>query len=272
MNTPVLSRWRLTVSRANSGAFTSLELLVVIAALVVLSAILLPALATSKERDIRVVCVNNEKQLYASLQMYGDDNGDKLPQLVGAGSWAFDVPTSVTGAMTNYGCLRKTFYCPSTGPRFTDQQNWASANSLWNYAGGSLNIVGYTFAFGGINSKIDPQYQNSTLLRESHPNGPLVVLDNPDTREVIADVILSNGSFLPATGANNFISIIGGFTQNGVSYPHLSAHLTKGLVPSGGNIAFKDGHVQWRKFAASSSVASANNTKVRTTSGPYFWW
>jgi type II secretory pathway pseudopilin PulG len=273
MNTPVLSRWRLTVSRANSGAFTSLELLVVIAVLFVLSAILLPALARSKEKDIRVVCVNNEKQLYVSLQMYGDDNGDKLPLLAGAGSWAFDIPTSVTGAMTNLGCMKKTFYCPSTGPRFTDQQNWASANSLWNFGGGSgFNTVGYTFALGGINSKIAIQFQNLTLFSELHTNGILVVADNPRTREVIADVIISTGNILPAISADNFSSIAGGFAQNGVLYPHLSAHLGKGLVPAGANIAFKDGHVQWRKFDASSSVASANKTQVRTTTGPYFWW
>jgi prepilin-type N-terminal cleavage/methylation domain-containing protein len=39
-------------------AFTSLELLVVIAVLAILAAILLPALASTKEKNIRIVCTN----------------------------------------------------------------------------------------------------------------------------------------------------------------------------------------------------------------------
>jgi len=251
-------------------AFTSIELLVVIAAVVMLAGIWLPALVRSRERDIRVVCMNNEKQLFTSLQMYCDDNGDRLPLLVGAGSWPFDIPIGVTGAITNYGSVKKTFYCPSTAPRFTDLQNWAFANSLWNFGGTSFNTVGYTFAFAGSASKIALQYQNQTLLTELHTNGPAVTVDSPGTREVIADVMLSSASILPATGADNFSAIFGGFTQNGVSYAHLSSHLGKGLVPAGGNNAFKDGHVQWRKFDASNA---SSPTKVRTGgSTPYFWY
>jgi type II secretory pathway pseudopilin PulG len=269
-------RWTPTISRSLSVGFTSLELLVVIAVCVVLSAILLPALARTKERDIRVVCVNNEKQLYTSLQIYCDDNGDKLPQLQGAGSWCWDMPTSATTPMTNSGCTQKTFYCPSTAPRFTDQQNWAEANSLWNFGpntGSQYNLTGYAFALGGSSSRVDPQYRDLTLLTELHTNGLTIVADTPGTREVIADVILSANNSLPAMAADNFYAISGGFTQNGITYPHLSAHLGRGQVPAGGNIAYKDGHVQWRKFDASSFSANNNQTKVRTAgTSLYFWW
>src|SRR5690348_2021 len=260
MNTPVLSHSRLAIFRSHAGAFTSIELLAVIAVLVVLAAIALPALARSREKDVRVVCVNNEKQLYTSLQLYCDDNADRLPQLVGAGSWAFDIPTSITAAMTNLGSLKKTFYCPSTEPRFTDQQNWAGANSLWNFGGSSFNTVGYTFAFGGSASRIAAQYQNLTLLGELHTNFtgiPTIVADTPRTREIIADVMLSTGNFLPATAADNFSSIAGGYTLNGVPFANLSAHLGKGQLPAGGNIAFNDGHVQWRNFNLLNPLAPA---------------
>ena len=43
---------------------------------------------------------------------------------------------------------------------------------------------------------------------------------------------------------------------------HLSPHL-KGRLPDGGDVAFKDGHVQWRKFAL---------MLPRTDKGKVFWW
>ena len=277
MSTRESTRWNFAASRSNSAAFTSIELLVVIAVLLVLTAIVLPALARAGEKDIRVVCLNNEKQLYTSLHIYSDDNGDKLPTYAGGGFWPWDMPSPVTSAMLSSGCMKKTFYCPSTAPRFTDQQNWAAANSLWNYgAGASFNIVGYTFTFGGGGSKLDAQYQNLRIISESHINtsfpGNPVFMDIPATRELIADVILSSGNTVPASAADNFDSIAGGFTQNGVTYPHLSAHMKKG-IPAGNNIAFKDGHVAWKKFDASRPSNTANPSKPRTGSNqPYFWW
>ena len=264
-------------SNPSSSAFTSIELLVVIVVLALLTAIVLPALARSGEKDIRVVCLNNEKQLYMSLHIYCDDNGDRLPILAGGGFWAWDMPTPITTAMLGDGCTKKMFYCPSTTPRFTDQQNWAGGNSLWNYGGSSFATVGYIFAFGGPNSTIAALYQNQKILSELHINtsspGNSVFTDTPSTRELIADVIISTGNVLPASAADNFSAIAGGFGLNGVLYPHLSAHLGRGQVPAGGNIAYKDGHVAWKKFDASNSNTAANNTKVRTTlAGPYFWW
>ena len=261
--------------RSNVGAFTSIELLVVIIVLTMLTAILLPALARSGEKDIRVACLNNEKQLYTSLHIYCDDNGDKLPTIPSGGSfWLWDMPAQVTTAMLNSGCTKKNFYCPSTAPRFTDQENWAAANSLWNYGGAAYNIVGYSFTFGGPGSQIIPQYQNLKILSELHTNttspGNPVFTDTPATRELAADVIISTGTALPASAADNFADIAGGFFTH-----HLSAHLGTGKVPAGGNLTYKDGHVAWKKFNASAASTLTNPSKVRTTSalgGPYFWW
>jgi type II secretory pathway pseudopilin PulG len=268
-----LKQRRLPAINSSFGGFTSIELLVVMAMLAVLTTMFFSALVRAKEKDIRVTCLNNEKQLYTSLHIYSDENGDKLPFLSGVSVWPWDIPASTTTAMLNSGCTKKTFYCPSTAPRFTDQQNWAAANSLWNFGlGNSFNIIGYTFALGGPGARIIPQYQNYKILSEFHTNGPAITQDNPATSELVPDVILSTGNILPATSADNYTSISGGFSQNGLNYPHVSAHVERGQLPAGGNIAYKDGHVQWKKFDASSANASANPTKVRTSSGPYFWW
>ena len=254
-------------------AFTLIELLVVIAIIAILAAMILPALASAKVKAIKAVCLNNEKQVYLAVHIYSDDSSDKLPRLDNAGSWCWDIPSTATSVMLNSGAVKKSFYCPSTAPRFTDGENFAFPNSLWNFGGNSFNITGYAFAFGGTSSKVDPAYRNYTMQSESHTNGPIVTKDNTATSELIADVMISTGSSLPATAADNFTAITGGFTQNGVVYPHLSAHLGKGGIPTGGNIAYKDGHVAWKKFDASSPSPNANLTRVRTGGNtPYFWW
>ena len=263
--------------RGARRAFTLIELLVVIAIIAILAAMLLPALAKAKEKALRAVCLNNEKQLYIGLHMYTDDNRENLPYLPAGGSWCWDVPSVATFAMLNSGCIKKTFYCPSTAPRFTDGENFAYANSLWNYGqGGGFTITGYTFAFSGPGSKLDPVNQNSKMGSEKHVNqnapGSPSFQDSPASRELIVDVFISTGNTVPASGGDNFTSIGGGFTQNGVQYPHLSAHI-KGQIPGGGNYTYKDGHIEWHKFDATRASATANPTQVRTGQNqPDFWW
>ena len=64
--------------RRRDGAFTLIELLVVIAIIVILAALLLPALAKSKERAQTVACISNLKQLEICYYSYAQDHDDKL--------------------------------------------------------------------------------------------------------------------------------------------------------------------------------------------------
>jgi prepilin-type N-terminal cleavage/methylation domain-containing protein/prepilin-type processing-associated H-X9-DG protein len=80
------TNWRRRKSPA-SGGFTLIELLVVIAIIAILAALLLPALAKSKQQAQGIKCMSNQKQLINAWIMYTGDyqgflvhNGDEATQ------------------------------------------------------------------------------------------------------------------------------------------------------------------------------------------------
>jgi prepilin-type N-terminal cleavage/methylation domain-containing protein len=118
--------------------FTLIELLVVLATLALLAAMLLPALAQTRQNSQVIECLANQRQLAVAWMMYARDNNDKT---VPVGSLQFQPATFAENPLTDSrlqpgGSLAQ--FCPGNlqstvmvaGSHFND---WIKAGLLYPY-------------------------------------------------------------------------------------------------------------------------------------------
>jgi prepilin-type N-terminal cleavage/methylation domain-containing protein/prepilin-type processing-associated H-X9-DG protein len=97
-------------------SFTLIELLVVIAILALLAALLLPVLGRAKEQGRAAACLSNLHQIGLALQLYVDDNHNRMPVLYDALLGADpSVPRTNTldVVLSNYLGSTQVLRCPS---------------------------------------------------------------------------------------------------------------------------------------------------------------
>ena len=224
-------------------AFTLIELLVVIAIIAILAAMLLPALASAKERAKRIASLNNIKQLTLGSTMGASDNQERFQDPGNTSPSPYRMGSAFRDTLVNdYRISRASFYCPSN-------PDWNKAdNTFWYFQDGVTktlpSVMGYFYLVGETN------YNNAATVGTYYPNnGALPGGDNLRAHSPIFAMKSTDNAYYKLIWTDLNRQYLNDWGR-GTDFNIRGANHNKGGAsqPVGANEGYLDGHVEWAKF------------------------
>lgn len=230
-------------STQHGSGFTLIELLVVIAIIAILAALLLPALARSKQMAQRAACVSQLKQQAVAWRLYLDDNESRFPDrrdlkstLPGGykpwSAWPTSDPRAGWAALVLSNHIRtpEIWNCPAL-----QNATFKTAEQSFQFAGTDTNAIAVRYWMWRFDRPDDPvPLDNFWGRTETDCVTSLRAANNPQAGQPggASDVELAVDIYFPNT--------------IGTVAPELKGRATH---PKGRNRLMLDGHVEYLRDA-----------------------
>ena len=225
--------------------FTLIELLIVIAIIVILAGMLLPALTKAKERSRQIQCMGNQRQSGIAINTYLSDSNDyympwaKDYYTLTQGSDLYDLGWAWTLFNNKYILNNNIWICPTSYPLFKVPFSNGEWDILHQPRGSSnYGYIGYGYNASGLGGR-DIWYPST---RKTIPRAGNV--KNPSRKLCVAETLITESGVLSGYHAIiNYINSSTGFVT-WISAVHSNAASTSFYSAKGmNNILWADGHV-----------------------------